>query len=408
MKTHTKAIIAALIAGAGVAAAVTFALRGCKTKEESTELAYISAVNAASPVMPDEDIELLYYSDFFFDRLDYKEQKVYINMMRACREMKDQTYFDSCPEDTFLKAEYALFADRPEITWRWSYSGNLSGTVDTVYFDITDDEKKERNKEAVKKADEIFAQVDPDLSDYEKMLVFYDKIVDETDYAVNDHDQDMTSVFLDKASVCAGYARAFQYLCKKAGIECAYIEGTAYGFQDANEEAHAWNLVKLDDRYYWIDVTWGDPLSEDEKYDKTYSYFCADDEEFFKTHEPAPTAWKNDGYGNITTPLYVFELPECTDSSKDYYKLNGSYFEYYDRGTIGEYIGNKLTEDTEAVVEFKMGGADAYYSAMSDLFEDRVYVYDIISDYLGNNVAENRDVYYIQDDKTGVISLFLE
>ena len=263
-------------------------------------------------------------------------------------------------------------------------------------------------KEAVKKADEIFAQVDPDLSDYEKMLVFYDKIVDETDYAVNDHDQDMTSVFLDKASVCAGYARAFQYLCKKAGIECAYIEGTAYGFQDANEEAHAWNLVKLDDKYYWVDVTWGDPLSEDEKYDKTYSYFCSDDEEFFKTHEPAPTAWKNDGYGNITTPLYVFELPECTDSSKDYYKLNGSYFEDYDRGTLGEYIGNKLTEDTEAVVEFKMGGTGAYYSAMSDLFEDRVYVYDIISDYLGDNVAENRDVYYIQDDKTGVISLFLE
>ena len=408
MKTHTKALIAALIAGAGVAAAVTFALRGCKTEEERTELAYISAVNAVSPVMPDEDIELLYSSDFFFDRLDYSEQKVYINMLRACREMKEQTYFDPCLEDTFLKAEYALFADHPEITWRWSYSGSSSDTVDTVYFDITDEEKKERNIEAVKKADEAFAQVDPELSDYEKMLVFYDKIIEDTDYAENDHDQDMTSVFLDKESVCAGYSRAFQYLCKKAGIECAYIEGKAYGFQNVNEEAHAWNLVKLDDKYYWVDVTWGDPVSEDEKYDKTYSYFCAGDEEFFKTHDPAPTAWRNDGYGNIVAPLYVFEVPECTDSSKDYYKLNGAYFEDYDRETISKYIGDRLTEDTEAVVEFKMGDSGAYYSAVSDLFEDRVYVYDIIEYCLGSDVAESRDVFYIQDDETGVISLFLE
>ena len=407
MSRYLKRIAAVSATVAGITAAFAFSLSGCDKKDNS-EIAYISAVNAVSPVMPEEDMELLYNRDFFFDRLGYNEQKIYIKMLRACRNMEDMTYFDSVAEDTFLKAEYALFADHPEITWRWSYSGNVTGTVDTVYFDITDDEKKTRNREAISKADEIYEQIDPGLPDYEKMLAFYDTIIDETDYSENDHDQDMTSIFLDKNSVCAGYSRAFQYLCKKAGIECAYIEGTAYGFQDEDREAHAWNLVKLDDKYYWVDVTWGDPLSEDEKYNKTYSYFCSDDGEFLQTHEPDPTVWLNDGKGNATTPVYTFEIPECYDDSEDYYKTTGAYFEDYNRSELGEFIAEKLERDAESVIEFKMGDHSGYSSAINDLFGDRAYIYDIIENNLGYGAAESRDVYYLQDENTLVISLYLD
>ena len=401
-------IISAAAAGAAVVILSTLAFSGCK-KESDGQLSFLSAVNAVSPVMPDDELELLYNSDFFYDRLDYKEKKVYMNMLRACREMKDTTVFDSVLEDTFLKAEYALYADHPEITWRWSYSGNLSGTVDTVYFDITDENKKERNREAVRKADEKLAQIDPEMSDYDKMLTFYNMIVDETDYVENEYDQDMTSVFIEKDSVCAGYSRAFQYLCKASGIECAYIEGIAYGFQNDDEEAHAWNLVKLDDKYYWVDVTWGDPISDDEKYKKTYSYFCSDDTEFFKTHKPEAAVWISDGQGNILDePLYSFELPSCEDSTLDYYKQTGAYFESYDREQIGNFLGNSLEENPEAVVEFKIGDVQQYVRAVNDLFDERAYVYDIVEDSLGYSVANTRDVYFIQDDTTHVVSVFLE
>ena len=407
MSRYLKRIAAVSAAGAGVVAAVAFSLSGCE-KKESSEIAFISAVNALSPVMPEEDIELLYNSDFYFDRLGYNEQKIYIKMLRACRNMEDMLYFDSVSEDTFLKAEYSLFADHPEITWRWSYSGNVSGVVDTVYFDITDEEKKTRNRKAISIADEIYGQVDPGLSDYEKMLEFYDRIIDGTDYGENEYDQDMTSIFLEKTSVCAGYSRAFQYLCKKAGLECAYIEGTAYGFQDEDREAHAWNLVKLDDKYYWVDVTWGDPLSEDEKYNKTYSYFCSGDGEFLQTHKPEPTVWLNDGKGNITTPLYTFDIPQCFDDSEDYYKTTGAYFEDYDRSVLEDYIAGKLKADAGSVIEFKMGDYSGYSSAINDLFGDRAYIYDIIDDTLGYGFTQGQEVYYLQDENTLVISLYLD
>ena len=408
MTDRKKTIVRATLFGSALFLGISFLLPGCKETEEDGRIEVLSAVNAASPAMPDEDLELLYYSDFYFDRLEYNEQKIYINMLRACRDMKDVTYFDSVPEDTFLKADYAIFADHPEITWRWSYSGTYAGTVDTVYFDITEEEKKERNILARQKADEILERMDEDLSDYDKMLYFYDRIVDDTAYSENEYDQDMTSVFLEGSSVCAGYTRAFQYLCREAGIECTYVEGIAYGFQDDGEEAHAWNLVKLDNEYYWIDVTWGDPLSEDEKYDKTHPYFCTDDEGFFKTHDPKANVWLSDGQGGILDePLYSFTLPECSDSSMDYYKKTGAYFEAYDRDAIGSFVGERLYADPEAVVEFKMGEQWEFEQATEDLFGNRTYIYDIMKDWLGPSTVESRDVYYITDENTFVISVFL-
>ncbi|MFR9254213.1 MAG: hypothetical protein ACLVJ6_00980 [Merdibacter sp.] len=47
----------------------------------------------------------------------------------------------------------------------------------------------------------------------------------EQEYARNDRDQQMDGFFLNGKSVCAGYARAYQYLMQKAGFRCTTISG---------------------------------------------------------------------------------------------------------------------------------------------------------------------------------------
>ena len=56
-------------------------------------------------------------------------------------------------------------------------------------------------------------------------------------------------------------------------------------------EAHAWNLVKCDGEYYYVDTTWGDPvfLQEENALETigneiTYDYLCCSDDELLKTH----------------------------------------------------------------------------------------------------------------------------
>lgn len=85
-------------------------------------------------------------------------------------------------------------------------------------------------------------------------------------------------------AVCAGYAKMFRALAIAAGLECTYITGdTPYGY-------HAWNQVKVDGKWYNIDVTWNDPDCETKEnghyYCGCYEYFLLSNEDFEKKHTP--------------------------------------------------------------------------------------------------------------------------
>ena len=83
--------------------------------------------------------------------------------------------------------------------------------------------------------------------------------------------QSAYSALVGGRSVCAGYARAFQYMMQQLGIPCYYCTGYA-------GEDHAWNIVKIDGTYRNVDVTW------DDTEEPTYNYFNKTDRELAATH----------------------------------------------------------------------------------------------------------------------------
>ena len=56
---------------------------------------------------------------------------------------------------------------------------------------------------------------------------------------------------------CHTYAQMLQAMCNVCGIECRYISGQAGG------DAHAWNQVKIDNKWYYVDATWYDSTGND-------------------------------------------------------------------------------------------------------------------------------------------------
>lgn len=86
--------------------------------------------------------------------------------------------------------------------------------------------------------------------------------------------QTAEAVFASRTGVCEGYARLMVALGKAAGVEIAYVTGSIRDserrlqlsddpwdttIQEALEGVgHAWNAVKIDDRWYPMDVTWDD------------------------------------------------------------------------------------------------------------------------------------------------------
>ncbi|MBQ9981609.1 MAG: leucine-rich repeat protein [Oscillospiraceae bacterium] len=76
------------------------------------------------------------------------------------------------------------------------------------------------------------------------------------------------SVFLNDNTVCDGYARAYALLMQAAGIEAYYVTGNEeYSEEDKKDVTHAWNIVKLGNSYFHVDVCWDDD-------DNTIGYDC--------------------------------------------------------------------------------------------------------------------------------------
>lgn len=97
-------------------------------------------------------------------------------------------------------------------------------------------------------------------SDYDKIKRVYKWICDNVEYDYSYSDGSIYDALIGRKSVCAGYAGAFQVIMDALGIECYINEGKANG------EDHAWNIVKLEGKYYFVDATWGDTSTEYDKY----------------------------------------------------------------------------------------------------------------------------------------------
>jgi len=67
---------------------------------------------------------------------------------------------------------------------------------------------------------------------------------------------DALSGFKNKKGQCMTYAQMFEVMCETAGIQTDYVRGTGGG------GSHAWNRVKIDGKWYWVDSTWNDSGSK--------------------------------------------------------------------------------------------------------------------------------------------------
>ena len=104
---------------------------------------------------------------------------------------------------------------------------------------------------------EAMSKIPAGASDYQKSEILHDFVDDKTEYQqVGDHQSAYGALVLGKA-VCAGYARAYQVLMNEAGIKCWYVSGKSYN-PSGDLENHAWNLVWLDGKCVYTDVTWDD------------------------------------------------------------------------------------------------------------------------------------------------------
>lgn len=193
----------------------------------------------------------------------------------------------------------SVFNDHPEYFWigtaySYRYTSNDVCVQITLSFNDAADDFTAAKTAFDSAAEEIISYAETLESDYEKEKYVHDAVIALVDYdeSVGDsYSQSAYSALVMGRTVCAGYARAFQYIMQELDITTYYCVGYAGG-------DHAWNIVGLSDGYYNVDLTWDDATSS------TYAWFNLPDSVFGRTH--------------TRTDLSV-QLPDCEGT--EYYNL---------------------------------------------------------------------------------------
>lgn len=309
-------------------------------------------------------------SRFAYESLDAQEQIWYGEIEQALGEMTDTVKLSTEPigqgldEQDIDRIFQCVLIDHPEIFYTTGYTYTKYSRGDrTVGIDFAGTYSLPR-EEAVNKAEEIrerasewLSDIPSDASEYDKVKAVYEKIIFSTDYDLNASDnQNIASVFLGNSSVCQGYAKATQYLLNHLGVMCTLVQGTV-----DTGEAHAWNLVRVDGDYYYVDTTWGDASyrmedgsGQEELPEINYDYLCVTTQELLRTHRIES----------------VVAMPECTATQANYYVREGVYFTSYDAEQM-QSIFDRAWESGRTEITLKCADEECYREICRVLIDEQ-------------------------------------
>ena len=323
------------------------------------------------------------HQEYYFKQLNEEEQRVYRELLKGIRAREKDFYLTLSQDDSIDRCYHAVLKDHPEIFWvhnhekiyKTTYSDSDYCTFTPGYI-YTESEISEIQNAMEAGFQEVSSLIPADASDYEKVRIVYTYVIDNTQYQASDDDQSIAGVFWKKEAVCAGYAGAVQYLLERIGVPCIYVDGSTQG----STEGHAWNIVKLDGEYYYVDATNGDQpdflngnaAQLEEHKTIIYDYLCPFPEEYEKKYIRSEE----------------LTVPDCTAKDMNFYVLNQGCFDGYDWETIYDYCKMRL-DNGAAVVRFKFRHQEAFAAACNEL--------------LDNGEVQNVAQYYMKQNGLGQV-----
>lgn len=101
-----------------------------------------------------------------------------------------------------------------------------------------------------------------------------------------------------KIAICEGYSRVLETMCRHVGISCETISGYPRNENSRiglGKPDHAWNAVKINNKWYLADATWasGYVNSSGHYFTRRFNkiYFLTDPSYFIADHYPIDKSW---------------------------------------------------------------------------------------------------------------------
>lgn len=262
-----------------------------------------------------EDYLIEHIENFDTDYIDIQKYHVNINDLK----------------NTFGK----ILCENPDLFYlsegyRYVSTGDDS---DIMYVQFSYKFSKDEYSENKAIIDDAFAplmdNITDDMSDYEKVLLAHDFLCTSFSYDLNYNNYNLLDFVKNKTGVCQAYYQAYTYILNELGIETHSIQSDTLN--------HIWNLVKLDGKYYQVDVTWDD-FTPDLFGWANHSNFLMDDIASAKQHNTNGTT---DWYTYIEDEDYSandnsFDSYDFKKQTNPFVAFNSNIY-YLDNGVLSKY-----------------------------------------------------------------------
>lgn len=320
---------------------------------------------------------------YAYDHLTEEERVVYDEMLTAILNHEEKIKLSTTDLDLMRRAYTAVCGDYGGLFWvegyvftRYTKGEELVSLEFAPKYTMTEEERRNTQVQIDEIVGAWLAGITINHTDYEKAKYVYELLALNTEYVQDVEDsQNIISVFLRQQTVCQGYACAVQYLLNQLGVQSVIVSGVALG------EAHAWNLIRLDGEYYYMDATWGNNGYRNREGLETsfidYNYMAMTTEEMLMGHVP-------------DTEL---ELPECMSVTNNYYRKEGNWIESWEPEAMGEVLSEAWMQGQVVTLRF----AD-------DFLKKQAFRYFIEEGFIADYCNGITEVNYIEDDMWKEIS----
>lgn len=298
---------------------------------------------------------------YYYEFLSDDQKKIYSSIANGVSNYRDEfSVRNYSPEDKDSFAQEvsvaieAFINDHPEVFYLKSeYStyivtglGENIGYIKLNYTEESEEAINEKYNLIKARVQEYVDEFSSLETQYEKEIAIHDKLAYSVEYSKLDElprkYHTIEGTLIEGVGVCDSFSKSLQVIYNKLGIDSIIVLGETSG------GPHAWNLVRLDDGWYHVDLTSSRSIFEDTGI-VNHAYFNVTSGRIqltnsIDTPELLPEANANNFYYYSHNDLVVQEndIPVRLNNIYDR-DVNQNYIEFYLEGDVSENIGTVLT-----------------------------------------------------------------
>lgn len=252
---------------------------------------------------------------YYYNQLTKQQQKAYYAMRVGLESLAPSFPVPRLERRELADVYFKVRLDHPQIFYTVNFKYRYyedSENVEMIPEYIFPKAKIMDHQKAMDARVKKLARQAEKLNEKEKELFIHDFICQNVQYdkLKKPYSHEIIGPLGQGVGVCEGIAKSVKILCDALGIWCIIA------VSDSNPEKkikyrHAWNVIRIDGKYYHLDATFDNTLGRGEHV--RYDYFNLSDKQIFRDHEPV-----------------IWKVPVCEDGDSFYYKEKKLSFTKYE------------------------------------------------------------------------------